>query len=783
MGSILPKQKIPKSEKNDEWKRANADYIIEQSSFWSEDRFEMINLYQASMGILDKKNYSYVLDPYSNAGENIKNYPAQMRNYDIIIPILNLFIGEKAEKPLLSTVVINNSDVPNKYKEALDNAFRSTLAQGFVNALNDAGHNTGVPSKDIPQFDDLKKEYEVNWNDKRAIFGQEAIDFIKYSLNLKDKYQEAFWDWLVVGRVYTFKDVLKNDIIHEIVPPLEMWHGTSSTGFIEDANWCLRRTRYNLNNCIDRFTDGNEGKDGGLTPEEITGLEEKFRSGNEVIAATFLTTPNVDKIASSSTNNTSVTPQGLIDIFHFSWMTFEKIGWLTYTDENGQEQIMEVDEDYKLDENNGDIKIEWDWKNQIYAGYRIGQYLYKFIEPLKAQRADVNNTSLCKQPYNGRIGYSERNRLMSIVKQLLPYQAIYNIYHFRSELTLARNKDKLLLMPMGLMPTNWAPEKFLYFAEATGIAFFDETKPNAANVLNAIKSIDLGLGTYIAEMRNLLMSIKQEAWEAVGMNRQRYGDIKASDGKGNTEQAVVKSSTISREMFRRFERFQESDLQGLLDLSKMAWINGKKGMFINSDGRRAFLNVDPEEHLSTEYDLFVLDGDSELEKLKLSKDYAFGMAQKSGEKTSTVLEMLDSNNMSKLKDIVKKIEKVHDEFEQAQQQATEAHEKQLQTQAETDKEKDRQTKLQDSTIKAKASVDVALIQAGSKSNQSSNIDDEMQEPYNEYINAIREQDAKKMSEALGTMQSSGDKRLKEAKLALEQENLKIKEKQLNKPKN
>src|ERR1017187_5034041 len=149
MGSTLPKQKIPKAEKNESWRKENADYIIEQSSFWSEDRFEMINLYQAAMGIIDKNNYKYVLNPYNSTEENVQNYPAQMRNYDIIVPILNLFVGEKANKPLLSTVIVNNDDVPNKYKDALDDAFRSTIAQGFVNALNQSGVQTGVPSQEV----------------------------------------------------------------------------------------------------------------------------------------------------------------------------------------------------------------------------------------------------------------------------------------------------------------------------------------------------------------------------------------------------------------------------------------------------------------------------------------------------------------------------------------------------------------------------------------------------------------------------------------------------------
>ena len=66
-------------------------------------------------------------------------------------------------------------------------------------------------------------------------------------------------------------------------------------------------------------------------------------------------------------------------------------------------------------------------------------------------------------------------------------------------------------MPIGLIPKDWSPDKFLWFAETTGVAWFDETKPNAAQVLNALKSIDLGLGNYVEQIRNLLGEIKNEA--------------------------------------------------------------------------------------------------------------------------------------------------------------------------------------------------------------------------------------------------------------------------------
>ncbi len=784
MAGIYPRQKISEKEKTPQWYKESADYFIDQSSFYSGDRYELILLYQAAAGIVDSSAYKYVLNPYDSKEENLRKYPAQLRNYDIITPLIGLYIGEKGLKPFNHTVICVNSDAPNKYKEAIDKSFMGIMAQELVNRLNQQGVPTGVDTKKVPPLEQVIEEYTNNYNDKRAQFGQEAIDYIKYDLDLKDKYQEALYDWIVTDRCYTYKDIYKNDLVHEIVPPLEMWHGTSNTGYVEDSNWAMRRTRYNVNMVIDKFhevlLDGTgKNPDGTQENDEITMLESEFNSGNQVVSTTF-TPPinNIDKVSSSSTNS-NFSAGGLMDVFHIVWKGFKKVGILKYNDELGQEQELEVDETYILNPENGDIEITWEWQNQVHETYRIGQTMYKYCRPLIAQRNELSNTSDCKLPYNGRIGYFERSRTASIVKQLLPYQVLYNIYHFRAELTLARNKDKIMLMPKGLIPAGWDEAKFLYFAEATGLAFFDETKPNAQMVLNAIKGIDMGLGTYVEQMRNLLSSLKAEAWDSVGMNRQRYGDVKASDGKSTTEQATTRSAIISAEMFRRFEKFEDSDLQGLLDYSKLAWINGKKGMYVNSDGRRAFLEVNPDQHLESDYGIFSTGQDDELEKLQRAKEYAFGWAQKGSSPASTVLEVLDSNNMSKLKDYVRKMEKAESDLVDSRQQAQEASAERIQQMKSAEKHEDNETKVTVANIMAKNATDNLHLQAEyDKENLGveppPDTSEEVKQKYNDYILSLQEEDRKKSELGLKSAVETSKTRLGEAALQLKDKDINAK---------
>jgi len=154
------------------------------------------------------------------------------------------------------------------------------------------------------------------------------------------------------------------------------------------------------------------------------------------------------------------------------------------------------------------------------------------------------------------------------------------------------------------------------------------------------------------------------------MNRQRYGDVKASDGKSVNEQAIARSAIISDELNRKFEKFMEKDYQGLLDLSKLAYLNGKKGNYINSDGRKAYLNLNADDavnRLGTDFNLFVSNSKRESQKMEDARQYGFSVAQNGN--TSEMLEMIDGNNFASIKAAITKMDGINKAREEAMAKA------------------------------------------------------------------------------------------------------------------
>ena len=250
----------------------------------------------------------------------------------------------------------------------------------------------------------------------------------------------------------------------------------------------------------------------------------------------------------------------------------------------------------------------------------------------------------------------------------------------------------------------------MYYVEGTGIAWVDYNKegiqlnPQHQSVMDmSIKTI----GQYIQLLDSILME-----WEKIsGVSRQRQGEIGAYEGKASSQQAILQSSHITEDLFRKFERMEQRDFQALLDYSKEAWLTGKKGMFVMPDGTTDYLDVNSMEHMETNYGIFVSDAGKDQEKLQNIKALTQSMMQ-NGAKPGDIAEMLDSDSFSEIKKNLKLADKATEELEAAQQQAQqEQQQQQLQAQqmmAEAEnleKEKDRQKDIEIALIGAEVKQD------------------------------------------------------------------------------
>jgi len=292
----------------------------------------------------------------------------------------------------------------------------------------------------------------------------------------------------------------------------------------------------------------------------------------------------------------------------------------------------------------------------------------------------------------------------------IPYQLNYNIYKYRLELAIARSKDIIAQFDINMIPKKWDMDKFMYYVEGTGIAWVDYNKEGIALNPQHQSVLDMSIKT-ISQYITLLESILNE-WEKLsGVNRQRQGSVGQYEGKGSTQQAIVQSSHITEDMFRKFEHLEQRDLQALLDYSKEAWLTGKSGAYVMPDGTVEYLTVDPLSHLEADYGIFVTNSGKEKEKIDTIRQMAQSMIQ-NGMPASAMADLLEQESFTEIKHKLKEAEKSMQELQQQQQQAEmQAKQQSEQLQAQM-KQQELDNANQNNELDRKNKIDIAMIQAG-----------------------------------------------------------------------
>lgn len=717
--NVLPRQKLSMAEKlsvdkstNKHWGHASADYYIDQVD--TSEREELLSIYRMLEGEYNEKDYNYILNPLNTTVDRYKKFGSKLRNFDIINPVLNLYEGEFGERFKNIQVLDSNPGDDNRYKEGLNSLIKNYYAQKAINDFNKLGIETGHETQ---EQDILQKEidkYNLDFDSNRVVSGQEILDYIYYDKDLEEKNIEAYSDWLRAGRCFTYKGIFHNDIDYEVVRPWEITVSDNiKSNYVEDGDWVVRRQVMSPNSILDRWHDK-------LDDNAVNWLEQKAINNGIDLKSSFvqLSSQYIRNEADYKKYSILKDTHG-IEVFHVQWKSFKKVGIVTHINELGIQAEKDVDETYILNKEAGDISVKWSWISQVWEAWRIGEEhdaIYVDVRPVPYNRAGLNNKSLQKLSYNGRIFKSVTGKVISIASAGRNYQLLYNILHYQFEKIINKNKDKIMVIPQGLIPkgvNGWDEEKFMYYANANSLAVIDETSPTAGLALNAIKVLDMSLGNFAKDSIELMNAVKNEWWDTIGMNRQRYGDIKTSDGKGISEQAIYRSAIISNELNRKFERFQEKDYAGLLDLSKLAYIEGKKGKYINSDNREAFLSVNPDDaifHAESDYNVHVKNSKKENEKLNQAKDYGFSLGQ-NGE-VGQMLELIDSTNFTKTKAVIKKMEAINKQREEANNQATLENNQRIEESKRESEEAEREVKRYVADKDYDKAIDVKLMEQG-----------------------------------------------------------------------
>jgi len=675
-----------KTKQTKKWYKPIIDNVISNAG---QDMEAINRLYAAANGTLTNEDaFKYMLKPFGNsANETLKSFkfPGEIREDSLITPIIEKLVGEFIRQLTDVVVISAGDDTDNQFKAELTELLTKNLSNAVGNELS----NSEMPIQMEESKVDTQKEVDAfieNWTSEGVIVNQEALDYIRYYTDSDAIYIKCFYDWIVTGRAITYRTIIHDDLIKSHVPANEYYPIDNGEEFVSDHNAGRWQRYMSIEDIVARYRDDisddemayllsfyeNKASSGTLTASYATvvnrtdgyyykgGFIENFKSGQTVTM--------------HSKNN--MIP---IELVHFT--SERKVGTVYYMDAFGNTNSKLVDETYKLNKDGGDIRIEWTYVPDRLEAVRIGsEDIGVYIPPyrVEAQRFELNNIQSTKSGFNGKLSLFKNAYDHSIVKRGLPYDTLYKIYTLQLERIISKevNNGRITIIPQSLLTSDSiSEEQNIYYMTADGRVFVDDTDPGFINKVNGFKVIDSGLGKIIKDIRDVRANVKLDFYDAIGWNRQRDGDIYASDGKGNTDQAIYRSALSSILIFWMFDKFMEKDYEADLDFAKFAWDeddNGyiKKGGYIVSDRRAEYLKLSAKVFRNSSSNIFVQDRAKVEDQIKGLKEIGFAAAQNGQQ--GIAAEIVTTTNPDKIKEYISKSEKLQAEYAANAQEAEQA---------------------------------------------------------------------------------------------------------------
>jgi hypothetical protein len=672
-----------KQAKQQEWFKKNVNYYINLSNFnytnGPTHKQDLKMLYEVYNNKFPLKWFAHITDPLSAKIPAHKVFPAKVRPVTILRTNLDLLMAEYTRRPFIYQVNNLGDEGYSNYMEQLNAKVQQNVQKYFQLALQqqlaqqDMTDQNGQPVSEeaakaiqdamdnIQYPEQIQEEFHGSYRDKVAIQAQRWLKRAIREHDIRPKFLRMFKDWLIAGQSYSYKAVDFDNITYERVSPLMIEYDKSpEVTYVEDAEWVCVKRFLTASDVVDRFYD-----------------ELKEEDNIKIMSTAIYSTP--DNFLSFLTENYSTAETySKVPVWHVQWKGRKKIGFLSYINpETGQLEESTVDEDYTVNTAMGE-KVEWMWVNEVYEGWRIGLDMFVKLRALPIQRNAMNNFSTCKLSYNGRKYSDTHAENISVMEIGLPFQIMYIIVTRTLELTIAKSKGKILLIDQNAIPNegDWDEEKFFYYSEALGYGLLNRNQIGVDKSWNQYQVLDMTLFDSISQLIELQSYFKQQWDDIIGINRQRKGQTYASDLQGVNERAVFQSTVITDMIFNLFEEFTEKELQGLIDLSKFTNVSGVRKIWYDTEVGNEVINIDANEYCNAELGIF-LESSSEAIAIKNKVEANVQAMIQNQVKPSTILEVLQTQNLSELKQKLKRIEQIQDQVAQQNQESEQEAAKQL----------------------------------------------------------------------------------------------------------
>lgn len=638
----------------------------------SEYKRKKVN-YDLYNNIIDIRDFEYVCKPFgAEAGE----LPASFTNKDITSPRIKAVIGMEMKRPFSFKTIAVNEEATTRKEQAkfgmmkdftvsqIMQPIQAELEQKYQEKLKGRkltpDEEAQIQAQMAEELQALTppealKYLERKHQDPAEAMTHQLLQGIVQKQDVKRKFDKGWKHATLSGEEIYWVGQVRGKPSVGVTNPLRFDYDKSpDQDFIEDGEWAVAEYRMTPHQVITMF--GDEMKD-----SEIDSIYNNTKAGSQIYDQEWTFNE-----AENKAGNT-------ISVYHCTWKDLRRMGFLTYLDKEGEEQMTVVSEDYTMDKTLGDISLDWEWIPEAYETYILHNDMYYKMRPIQGQHKDLNNLFECKLPYYGAAYDNLNSETTSIMDRMKVWQYYYNIIMYRVELLMASDKGKLMLMNINAIPKSSGIdiEKWLYYAEALKIGWVNpnEEGNKGLDVTNMAKEINMSLMSDIQKYIELAEYIDKQCGDSVGLGDSVTGQIAERDAVANTRQNTAATSMILEPYFDLHNHVKRNVLQALVEQCKVSYSDSDDEFitYTLDDLSSQMLKIDAGLLDSSTFGVFVTSSSKAHEAVEMVKQLAHAAQQNQAINISDVIKVVRSEGVQEAEEILAVAEKQKREEVQAQQ--------------------------------------------------------------------------------------------------------------------
>jgi hypothetical protein len=787
------RQHLPLTQKTKKWHEDNLESIVGMSNwsyYYNKDKvnYDLVN------GIINQEDFSYITKPYGVSPK--ATLPEDLQHFPIITSNIKALEGEFIKRPDNFRVYAVNPEAISEYLREKDDMLNQMMIQFIKQTRMELALQQNPELQNDPQkMQELEEqiitpeeieERLLSFKDSYEVMGNEILRYLYNQLDLKHKFRTAFNHGIISAKeIY---HIYKNNYepALKVVNPLRFFCDMDNDSlFIHDGDWAFTIDYLTPGKVIEIYSDE-------LTEDEQVRILEESRLGLKMREKGWQVFDSYPNLTSDVDDASQFGEQHTCQVIHCVWRSYYKVGFLTFIDEQGQEQITQVPETYKLNKELGDIEIKWEWWPEIRECTKINQDIYIRAGLVETVAKDPDNPFYAPLPYTGVIHNNLNSIPTSAVDLMKPYNYMYNIVKRMIQKDIASDKGKKLLANINQIPTSEGIDldKWQHYLEIDDIVWVNPNEEGNRGADTASwRTVDMSSAQSLNYKVQYLEYLEQKCKAVIGLNDQRTGQVGNNELVGTTQMQIMQSLNITEPWYATHELGKKAALTMLLNASKFLFSQypNKKLVYVASDRTKKLIELDQNKLSCASYGVFLSSATEDISKYNALKEYFQAAVNAQTIGLSTVAKAINGDFTPN--QLVKQLEEGEARVQKMQQEAQERALQAQQEVAQAEQELERiKIELEKYKIDVDSSTKIRVAEIGAfrfqedlDKNNDGIID--FMELEQEKEAAMRESSLKQSEQLLNSslkrQELEMQRGLKEKELAMKREELKLKNKEID----